>query len=140
MEVPLQHRWVRYDAQIVVKTPKAASTFRLLNPRRLAVTQLAPENFFPPGALNCDFVFQVPDQPTEVYVELKGGDLHHAMKQLGNTITLLRSSFKPEQRVCFVVMTRAPRLDLQTQNLLKAFRKNYKCKVEHKGHPFEYSL
>ena len=112
---------------IVRKTPKASSTFTLLNPHRLPVTVLEPETFFPTGTLNCDFVFQVPSAPTEIYVELKGSDFEHALKQLANTMLLLKSPLQPKH--CFVVIRRSPAMDAKTQNQLLAFSKKHKCRL-----------
>ena len=108
-----------------VKTPRAASRFTLRNPRRLAVIQLEPEQFFPAGELNCDYVFQVPEAPAEIYVELKGGHFSHALAQLANTIRLLRSPLQPKH--CFVVIRRSPAMDAKTARLLLQFSRQHRC-------------
>ncbi len=138
MKVPAQHQRVTENPIIPVKTPKAQSRFTLLNPNRLPVTVLEPERFFPKGALNCDFVFQAPEAPVEIYVELKGSNFPHALDQLASTIKLLKSPLKPKH--CFVVIRRSPTIDLKTQRLLLHFGKQNKCTIKPKTQHYEHSL
>lgn len=138
MKVPAQFQRVTNNPIIPVKTPKAVSTFRLLNPRRLAVTVIEPEKKFV-GESNCDFVFQVPDAPAEIYVELKGSDFPRALKQLVNTMRLLQSPSKHKH--CFVVIRRSPAMDLKTQLQLLNFGKKHHCTMHPpKTQHYEHSL
>ena len=124
MEVPDQFKRVTHNPIIPAKTPRAASAFRLLNPRRLAVTVLEPEEFFD-NESNCDFVFQVPDVPVEIYVELKGSNFPKALDQLANTMRILQSPLQPKH--CFVVIRRSPVMDAKTQKQLLLFSKKHRC-------------
>jgi hypothetical protein len=139
MDVPEQYRFIRTDSTIVVRTPKASSKFILLNPARKPVAVLEPEQFFPSGELNCDFIFQSPDTPVEIYVELKGSDFSHALKQLENTLKLLKSSLRP--KLCFIVIRRSPTIDVKVQKLLRDFATRNKCIIESpKTQQYQYSL
>jgi hypothetical protein len=138
MHIPSHQQRITANPIISVKTPKAESRFTLLNPRRLAVTVLEPEQFFPTGELNCDFIFQIPGAPLEIYVELKGGSLSHALNQLANSIRLLQSSLNP--RLCFVIIRRSPTMDLKTQQQLQAFGKRHKCVIKTKTQQGEYTI
>lgn len=138
MQIPPHQQRVTNNPIIPVKTPRAESRFTLLNPRRLAVTVLEPEQFFPAGELNCDFVFQVPEAPLEIYVELKGGSLSHALAQLANSIQLLQSSLHP--RLCFIVIRRSPTMDLKTQKQLQTFGKRHKCVIKTKTQKGEHTI
>lgn len=138
MKIPDHQKRVTNNPKIPVKTPGAASTFTLLNPKRLEVTVLEPEQFFPTGQWNCDFVFQVPTAPAEVYVELKGSDFPHALEQLANTIKLLKSPLQPKQ--CFVVIRRSPSMDTKMQKLLLDFGRRNKCTIKPKTQYGEHSL
>ena len=124
MKSPAESQRVTNNPIIPVKTPRAASTFRLLNPRRLAVTVIEPEKEFV-GKSGCDFVFQVPDAPAEIYVELKGSDFPKALDQLANTMRLLKSPLQPKH--CFVVIRRSPTMDVKTQLQLLNFGKKHQC-------------
>ncbi|MFD2786548.1 hypothetical protein [Hymenobacter rubripertinctus] len=123
---------------ISVKTPRATSTFTLLNPRRLAVTVLEPEQFFPIGELNCDFVFQAPEAPAEIYVELKGSNFPHALDQLAHTMRLLKSSLRPKH--CFVVIRRSPSMDAKMQRLLLDFGRRNNCTIRTKTQHCEHYI
>lgn len=125
MKIPAQFQRVTNNPIIPVKTPGASSAFKLLNPRRLAVTELQPEQFFPTGESNCDFVFQVPDAPAEIYIELKGSNFPKALDQLANTMRLFRSPLQPKH--CFVVIRSSPTMDAKTQRQLLIFSKKHHC-------------
>lgn len=129
----------RRDPRMLAKTPKASSTLMLHNPQRLAVTTLEPEQFFPPGEQNCDYVFRVPDKPLDLYVELKGSNLPHALDQLTNTLRLLPPSTIPKE--CVVVVRRSPpNGDTQTQQRKLAFERRHKCKLITKTQHCDYHL
>lgn len=139
MKIPVQFQRVTNNPIIPVKTPKASSAFKLLNPRRLAVTELQPEQFFPTGESNCDFVFQVPDAPAEIYVELKGSNFPRALDQLANTMRLLQSPLKPKH--CFVVIRHSPAMDAKTQKQLLIFGKRHHCTMHPpKTQQYEHKL
>ena len=138
MTIPEHCRVVRRDPIIAVKTPRAESKFVLRNPNRLAVTHLEPERFFPKGILNCDFIFQIPDKPFEIYVELKGNDFKHALDQLAASITQLRSTLQP--KLCFLIIRRSPTMDVKTQKLLRDFSRRNKCLFQLKTAYGEYLL
>lgn len=138
MKTPVPYQRVTNNPIIPVKTPKAASTFRLLNPQRLAVTVIEPEKQFV-GKSGCDFVFQIPESASsaEIYVELKGSDFPKALKQLANTLRLLKSPLQPKH--CFVVIRRSPAMDLKTQLELQKFGRQHRClmhppKTQHYEH------
>ena len=138
MNVPAQHQYVTNNRIISVKTPRASSTFTLVNPKQVVVTILEPEQFFPAGQLNCDFVFQAAAVPVEIYVELKGSNFRHALDQLANTMRLLQSPLEP--KLCFVVIRRSPTMDAKTQKLLLDFGRRNKCIIKSKTQHCEYSL
>lgn len=138
MKILAKHKVVTKNPRIPVKTPRASSTFTLLNPKRLDVTILEPEQFFPVGQLNCDFVFQVAAAPSEIYVELKGSNFLHALDQLANTIKLLHSSLKPKH--CFIVIRRSPTMDAKAQRLLLNFGKLHNCSIRPKTQHYEHTL
>ena len=114
---------------IPVKTPKARSTFTLRNPRRLAVAVLEPEKLFAKGK-RCDFVFQIPAHPLELYVELKGSDLSEALKQLDSTLRLMDSSLRPKQCVIVLWQGAPPNANTQRQQQKVAFERKHKCRLE----------
>ncbi|GAB3637979.1 hypothetical protein GCM10027422_35690 [Hymenobacter arcticus] len=130
MQISAHQQRITTNPIIPVKTPKAESRFTLFNPRRLTVTILEPEQFFPTGELNCNFIFQVSEAPAEIYVELKSSNLSHALAQLANSLRLLQSSLQP--KLCFVIIRRSPSMDVKTQQQLRDFSRRHKCIVKTK--------
>lgn len=114
---------------ITVQTPKAKSTFTLHNPKRLTITVLEPELLFEQGE-RCDYVFQIPACPVEVYVELKGSDLRKAVSQLASTLRLLNSPLMPKKCIVVLWQRAPPNSDTQVQRLKLHFERKYKCKLE----------
>lgn len=128
-----------HNPRIPAKTPRASSTLMLHNPQRLAVTVLEPEQFFSTGEQNCDFVFQIPAKPLDLYVELKGSNLLHTLDQLANTLRLLPPSTGVKE--CVIVVQRSPPSgDTTSQNRKIAFERRHKCKIITKTKHCDYHL
>lgn len=77
----------------------------------------------------CDFLYIVYDQdnPTAVFVELKGGDIVHAIQQLTSSIALYGTELR--RRICArVICSSVPRLynDPIVKNMKKDLMKKYK--------------
>jgi hypothetical protein len=138
MLIPAKFRRITRNPVITAKTPRATSKFTLNNPRRLEVEELRPEEFFPAGAVNCDYVFVVPEAPVEIYIELKGGDLNHAVEQLKATLTRLKSPLIP--KLCFVIIRRSPASSAETQKLRLAFQRATKHILEVRGPEWTHTI
>ena len=63
----------------------------------------------------------------EIYIELKGSDVKHAVEQIATTIQKL--GLNMSAAICFIASTRCPINSTQIQNLKKKFRKNYNAKL-----------
>ncbi len=75
----------------------------------------------------CDFVFVRSINNDHYFVELKGSDTEHALKQLENTIKYFKkqSDLKKNQIFAYIVSSRVPSNSNQRfNNLKKKFRKN----------------
>ena len=77
----------------------------------------------------CDFLYIIydPDNPTAVFVELKGRDVSHAVQQLKETIDRYGTVLK--RRICArIVCSSVPRLhnDPIVKNLRKELMKRYR--------------
>ena len=77
----------------------------------------------------CDFLYVIYDEdcPTAVFVELKGGDINHAVRQLKESIDMYGASLN--RRVCArIICSSVPRLynDPIVKNLKKELTKRYK--------------
>lgn len=72
----------------------------------------------------CDYLV-IPYSQVEHYVELKGGDFSHAVRQLERTIREVSEAPKAGEKCCFVVSTRCPRLTPRIQALSVRFKRQY---------------
>ncbi|MCM1440620.1 MAG: hypothetical protein NC131_15695 [Roseburia sp.] len=81
----------------------------------------------------CDFLYVIYDFdcPTAIFVELKGNDIYHAVKQLKSSIDIYGA--KLERRICArIISSSVPRLynDPIFKNFKKELMKQYKGTLE----------
>ncbi|TWV96212.1 hypothetical protein [Chitinophaga pinensis] len=84
--------------------------------------------------LRCDYLHLAKE--IEFYIELKGQDLHHAIKQLKQTINKLGTKNKEQQRVCYIICTRSPLASTEIQEFAREFRRNYNSRLVIKSSPY----
>ncbi|SFW83109.1 hypothetical protein [Chitinophaga sancti] len=84
--------------------------------------------------LRCDYLHLA--KGIEFFIELKGQDLLHAVKQLKQTITKLGSKNKKQERTCYIICTRSPLASTQIQTIDREFRKDYNSKLVVKSAPY----
>lgn len=89
--------------------------------------------------LRCDYAL-MPSDEIEIYVELKGSDIVHAVAQLESTIRLLSDNPKKIKKLCFVVSTRVPRQTTSIQQLQSQFKKKFNASFRVKNIQDEYDL
>ena len=76
--------------------------------------------------IRCDFLLVVPShcEYQEYYIELKGTDLAHALKQILNTVSIL-SKKQTKLMMGFIICNRSPMTTTEIQNLkVQARKKN----------------
>jgi len=86
------------------------------------------------NGLRCDYLHLAKE--IEFYIELKGQDLFHAMKQLESTINVLSTKNKQQKRVCYIICTRSPLFSTQIQEYDRRFRKKFNSKLVIKSSPY----
>jgi hypothetical protein len=84
----------------------------------------------------CDFLL-IGSNNSEYFVELKGCDVEHAIKQLETTINLLGAKIKSVQRHSIVISTRCPLLTPKIQKLKSHFRKDLMSELTIKNQCWE---
>jgi hypothetical protein len=72
----------------------------------------------------CDFALISKEYP-ENFVELKGGDVQHAIVQLVTTVNKLSSDAKCGKKRCIIISTMNPLTSTQTQMQKVVFKKDY---------------
>lgn len=112
------------DSKIVLKENRSKITF--LNPKQDSILIIKVDGcaIKDTETLKCDFAL-VPSQEVEVYVELKGSDIFHAVEQIESTIKWISEDPKKIRKLCFVVSTRVPKQTTSIQQLQSQFKKKF---------------
>lgn len=88
----------------------------------------------------CDYLVIAPNG-VEHFVELKGTDVRHAVKQLAASIEQLSASPKRIEKLCFIVATKiSPATLPYVQDSRIRFRKDWKSKLLVKERQAEYRI
>ncbi|MEM8720817.1 MAG: hypothetical protein AAGE84_16230 [Cyanobacteria bacterium P01_G01_bin.39] len=127
---------IRKDPKIVIKDPGSGnnrSKFRLENSKKLKISIIQVDDCVIKQGLRCDYLVVVPDKNKsskgqEIYIELKGSDVKHAVEQLSTTIQKLTKDMSAS-KLCFVASTKCPINSTQIQNIKKRFKKKYQARL-----------
>lgn len=130
---------LKTDPIIVLQENKSKMIFE--NPTQAPVRKITVDGCVIKDneTLRCDYVL-VPDYEVEIYVELKGKDIAHAVKQLESTIELLSDNAKTIKKLCFIVSSRSPKLTPEIQKIAKTFNKKYNASFRVKNIQDTYDL
>lgn len=129
----------RRDTKIVLQENKSKISF--LNPDKETILIIKVDGCVVSEneTLRCDYAL-VPSDEVEIYVELKGSDILHAVKQIESTIGLLSEDSQRIKKLCFVVSTRVPKQTTSIQQLQTRFRKKFNASFRIKNIQDEYNL
>lgn len=129
------------DPNIVVTDPGSRnnrSKFRLQNPRRASIRVVQVDDCVIKEGIRCDYLLILPDGQ-ELYVELKGSDVKHAVEQIARTVDLLSCDCHSAVKLCFIASTRCPINSAEIQSLKKRFRQKYNAQITIKNGEVTYS-
>jgi hypothetical protein len=129
----------RTDTKIVFQESKSKMTFLNLNQDKILTVKVDGCAICDNETLRCDYAL-VPFAEIEIYVELKGHDIHHAVKQIESTIRLLSDDPKKIRKLCFVVSTRVPKQTTTIQQLQSQFKKKFNANFRIKNNQDEFDL
>jgi len=106
---------------------KQTSTLYLLNTRRRRVEQVIVDDCVITDGPRCDWLVRLDDAVSkeEVYVELKGSDLRHAVAQLEATIDRLSTVGRRLRKRCYVVFSRNPLTGTDVQKYKVRFHRQF---------------
>lgn len=127
------------DAKIVLQENKSKITF--LNPNQVKILTIRIDGCVikDDEILRCDYAI-IPCDEVEIYVELKGSNVLHAVKQIESTIYLLSDNPQKIKKLCFVVSTRVPKLTTSIQQLQSQFKKKFNASFRIKNMQDVYNL
>ena len=92
--------------EIVVR--ERGSRFVLKNPKGIKVRVVEIDGCVIKEGPRCDWLFVATGDPTEIYVELKGSDIGHAIKQIKATIPQVSENARSVPKQCYIVGRRVP--------------------------------
>jgi hypothetical protein len=129
----------RNDARIVLQENRSKITF--LNPLKENIIEIKVDGcaIDDPETLRCDYAL-IPCDDVEIYIELKGSDIPHAVKQLESTIQLISDDHRKTKKLCFVVSTRVPKQTTTIQKLQSHFKTKFNASFRVKNIQDEYDL
>ncbi|HBK21592.1 MAG TPA: hypothetical protein DDZ60_03520 [Planktothrix sp. UBA10369] len=114
------------------------------NPNQFRVCVIEVDGCAIKEGLRCDYLV-IPDQQDikkviEIYIELKGSKILHAIEQLEATMKKLSDDPAKQEKVCIIISTRCPLAGNDIQNFKKDFIKKYNAKLEVKNMTYTYRL
>ncbi|MBD2484655.1 hypothetical protein [Planktothrix sp. FACHB-1365] len=114
------------------------------NPNQFKVCVVQVDGCAIKEGLRCDYLV-IPDQQDikrtlEIYIELKGSKILHAIEQLEATIKQLSDDPAKQKKVCIIISTRCPLATTEIQNFKRDFKKKYNATLEVKNINYTYFL
>ena len=106
---------------------RRTTTLYLLNPQERRVEQVQADDSAISEGPRCDWLVILDDTASreEIYVELKGSGVYHAVEQLRATVSRLSADCKRLRKRCFVVFTRNPMVGTDIQNHKVKFLRDF---------------
>jgi hypothetical protein len=89
--------------------------------------------------IRCDYVI-IRELNEEIYIELKGSDVPHALKQIINTINLISDNVKLIKKLCFVVTMSCPLTSTEIQKQKLFFKNKFNSSLDIKHSHCEFTL
>jgi hypothetical protein len=127
------------DKKISLEENKCKITFLNPNQDNILIVDVDGCAIDDNETLRCDYAL-VPFDEIEIYVELKGSDISHAVKQLESTISLLSNNPQTIKKLCFIISTRVPKQTTSIQQLQSQFKKKFNASFRIKNIQDEYDL
>jgi len=129
----------RSDTKIVLQEKKSKITFLNPNQDEILIIKVDGCVISDNETLRCDYAL-IPSDAVEIYVELKGSDIAHAVKQIESTIKLVSENPQKIKKLCFVVSTRVPKQTPSIQLLQSQFKKKFNASFQIKNIQDKYDL
>ncbi|MEB3126055.1 MAG: hypothetical protein VKL00_10605 [Synechococcales bacterium] len=127
------------DARLVLQENKSKITFLNPNQDQVLIIRVDGCVIKDNKILRCDYAI-VPCDEIEIYVELKGSDISHAVEQIESTIKFLSDNPQKIKKLCFVVSTRVPKQSTSVQQLQSQFKKKFNASFRIKNIQDSYDL
>lgn len=137
MKIPQQCVRITKDHKIALE--EKASKIILVNDQRAAVTIIQVDGCAINEGVRCDFLV-VSALHKEHFIELKGGNIDHALAQLERTIEILSVDQQKQMKCSFIISTRCPLTTTKIQELKLKFKQKYNSTLVIKNKYYEHQL
>jgi hypothetical protein len=140
MDIPNECKSLSNSRKIVIrdKGSKNPVCIVFMNKSSLNVDIIDVDDCVIKSGVRCDYLLILND--TEYYVELKGSDVSHAVKQIERTVKLLSKKPKTQPKHCFVISSRCPLSGTEIQEIQLKFKKHYNSSFRVKNTYYEYEI
>jgi len=102
-------------------------TFRIINDSMFYINKVKVDDCYIKSGLRCDYLFEIIEKDIVkkvFYVELKGKNIEHAIKQLEQTILYCKSIHKNiSEKECHIIASRVPSANTKFQKLKSEFKR-----------------
>lgn len=89
------------------------------------------------SGIRCDYLLIAKE--IEMYIELKGQDISHAIRQIERTINMLSIDPKNSHKISYIICTRSPMSSTEIQVYSRLFRAKYNSRLLVKSSPYKDS-
>ena len=97
------------------------------NPQRVTVCKVAVDSCQITVGIRCDFLLVEPKK--EHYIELKGEDIEHAVKQISRSIQELSAGPTDIIKASYIISARSPLSSPEIQILKAKFKRNFNSEL-----------
>ena len=141
----LNEKWKADGMSLEARAEKAYETrhnarinarYMMQNKDEVKATKIIIDGCQITNGIRCDYMYLIKD--SEIYIELKGQDIKHAIEQIETTIKKLSSNLKKQKKKSFIICTRSPLTSTSIQNIQVKFRKNYNSEFIVKSSPHKH--
>ncbi|MFK0032961.1 hypothetical protein [Pseudomonas monteilii] len=108
----------------IEKFEENRSTFKVHNKSRRNLARHQVDGCLIKSGIKCDWLLVEEDSKTEIYIELKGSDIEHAVEQICKTVEQL--STPKSKRWGYVICTRSPLSTTEIQRAAKNVAKSHR--------------
>ncbi len=116
----------------IVTVSENRRKFTIDNSSALSINRVQVDGCYITSGLKCDYLFEIIDNNNIIkvfYVELKGKNIEHAIKQLTATVAHCKLIHKDIKRECYIVASRVPKSSTSAQNLKKEFKRKHNIQL-----------
>ncbi len=122
----------------IIPFKEQRSSLFILNKEQQKTSKIKVDGCEITEGLRCDYLLLT--DKMEYFIELKGQDINHAIKQLRQSISKLSRNAREEAKVSFVICSRSPLSSASIQNEQLKFKKEFNSRLIIKSSPFNYEI